>query len=247
MTYSSARQEKHFQPWRLYVAWVEQTSRYSASAWKEWYLVKHNEVTHETERLSKIGTKAEALKAAKEAAVRLSLPFNLQGDIVPLKTLKKGPVVRCVACGEELWTCNGRKHGREPELCRSCTEALKIGKAQREELQEFPITERLLPYTDTDQSLFLAALVALAKSALSGRCKVQPSNSIGGWQSSSTVWGYMLHISDRQADALRTITRIVSRYGDECERKGYEKGTSVLQRLAGGHINANEVGESRIG
>lgn len=157
--YSSMRQEKYYQPWRLMV--LRRRARPFGAAYLYYVIVLHNTATHETNVFTqdgdfalldelggavvrRIGTKAQAMDMAKELAEVLGWPFDLSSDYRDYDDVVHGPVASCLVCGETFTGVHNRWHVRSHErvVCPTCRKAALAAKREGADTEEVALSIR---------------------------------------------------------------------------------------------------------
>lgn len=260
--YSSARQEKHFQPCRIVIAerrrsWVagygfayhviirdmttlRPVEEYYEGKWVEW------------QSLPGLSYKKDAYEIAKRQAVERDLPFTLGDDPVSYEELDKGPYRPCVACGHAT-----QKRSYEPFICPSCLAALKIGreaKAKRGLYGIYPYN--LVPdapyYTGRADELFnitmaLLKLMQVQVESTDHNATAEPVVACFGKRTrvirESKMWSVML--TDAQAQAMRDFITALTQFGNDEFVSGKRDGSSLLKRLARGTVHPQDFSDAR--
>lgn len=198
------------------------------------------------------GSKAHALRLAKQQAQELSLAFNPETDVYTYDDFFKAAPIHCVVCGKHVGYAH--KVGPVPNaLCETCEADATFGKARRAELEQVDVMYRnLVPmtvglmdrYREDIGGRILASLECLILSARlstrdthNKRAEHHVRADRGGG-----VTGRVVLMSQVQREALQRMIDTLSEVVEAAYRSGVEHGRSLLERLAqGGVRELNEL------
>ncbi len=241
--YSSREQEKNYQTTRVFVAKEVVYNQWNSPAYNRWRVIRMDMATHEFEESDRMYTKAGALDCAKSTAQMKNLPFDLQKDIVDYAWVRRGPTLRCIACGEKWNDTFYRewKRGWEPELCPRCKAAFDIGNQVREERTDCVWSD----YNGLGEisEIFRDIALAMMQANTGKHEQMRGAEVIGEYH--PTSYGHHISVTEKQRDAARALIVLIKQAMKSSYKKGYFDGSSLLHRLAKCEVSPNEFADTR--
>lgn len=269
--YSSADQERYFQPNKIHVIRDRQGR---GSSWSKYYIYQINMVTgrwvsvllkdsslnvwlKKKDRTSRshwdywwAETKKEAIDKAKERAILDNLPFDLQAGFLDSSDISEsytgGPITVCGLCGEN------QKRSWQPFICKTCLVDAEQGRKIRadDSSKIFIRVESLISVgRETSKEITEQLLLVARASWEEGvRAWAEKDPKYLGENKSyhsrdANIW--QVALSEEQVEAIKKITEIINSLALYQYQKGKDYGSNLLLRLARGEVHPADFEDHR--
>ena len=211
-------------------------------------------------------TKADAVKAAKEQAIALNLPFNLQADVgISSTDVIKGSMMNCPLCGKE--SRRGTWPADNP-ICTSCQRLYEKGQRIAGSEQEYLVDlYDMLPgdieymryyHMPGEERTGGADRRDLMESLIESIANSTLGRSISGWANKETP-RLKLDLESQRYDGMQPITMtpdraeaiqlMIESYAILLRRvawHSYKAGSNLVARLASGEVHPDDFSDLRL-